>query len=427
MTYIAALRRFNLNVRLFLISTAIIGLTNFGGIFSTLFNLYLLRLGYTTQFIGTLNAVSSFAMFAACLPASMLTRRFGSRKTMLVGLFLNAFSSMLLQGAVFIPAAIRTAYLLISYTLNSFGLTLYLISSQPFLAEATTSVERGHAYSVQSSLWPLSGFIGSLLGGAIPGFFANLTGIPLTGPGPYQLTLWISSVLSAFAFLIMLPSQQPVPEPTPPAPARARPGTLALGVSHSRANDPTPIQTIAFLSAIVLFQITGEATIRMFLNVYLDDALATPTSLIGLILGIGQFIAGLGALLTPLFVKRLGKSLTFVVFSLAISLCMLPLIFIPTWYGAGMGYMGAIIMVQIARPALITIQMESVPNAYRALMSAATTMTASLGMGAISMLGGRMIPSFGYPAFFLVGAWLTALAAIGFWLYNKLIRGGNPL
>jgi hypothetical protein len=39
MTYLTALRRFNLNVRLFLISTAIIGLTTFGGFFATIFNL----------------------------------------------------------------------------------------------------------------------------------------------------------------------------------------------------------------------------------------------------------------------------------------------------------------------------------------------------------------------------------------------------
>jgi predicted MFS family arabinose efflux permease len=226
----------------------------------------------------------------------------------------------------------------------------------------------------------------------------------------------------------MLPTQQPAPEPTPSAPSpRAKPRAIVPGTSPSRANDPTPIQTIVFLSTIVLFQVTGEATLRMFLNVYMDEALVLPTSVIGLILGIGQLIAGLGALLTPLFTARLGKALTFVLFSLAISLCMLPLIFVPSWYGAGMGYMGAMMMVQIARPALITIQMESVPNTYRALMSAATTMTASVGMGMIGMLGGHMIPSFGYPSFFLVGAWLTALAAIGFWLYNKLIRGGTPL
>lgn len=64
MTYIAVLRRFNLNVRLFLVGAAIIGLTNFGGIFAALFNLYLLRLGYGTQFIGTVNAIGAFALVA---------------------------------------------------------------------------------------------------------------------------------------------------------------------------------------------------------------------------------------------------------------------------------------------------------------------------------------------------------------------------
>ena len=92
MTYIAVLRRFNLNVRLFLVGAAIIGLTNFGGIFAALFNLYLLRLGYGTQFIGTVNAIGAFALVATCWPASALERRFGSRNLVLAGLVLNIVS-----------------------------------------------------------------------------------------------------------------------------------------------------------------------------------------------------------------------------------------------------------------------------------------------------------------------------------------------
>ena len=423
MTYIAVLRRFNLNVRLFLVGAAIIGLTNFGGIFAALFNLYLLRLGYGTQFIGIVNAIGAFALVATCWPASALERRFGSRNLILAGLVLNIISSVLIQAAVFIPVVWRAEYILVFYALNSIGLALYLVNSQPFLAAATTSAERGHAFSVQAALWPLSGFAGSLLGGMIPGLITRLTGIPLTGPGPYQLTLWISSVFSVFAFVIMLPTRQPPPDspqythPNPVQPGiaqRQTTSTLFLGLS--------PYKIIALLSIVVAVQITGEGSVRAFMNVYLDNALSLPTTWIGLILGLGQLVAGLAALLTPLFTARMGNALTYVLFSLAISLCMLPLIFIPTWYGAGLGFMGTIMMVQIARPALITIQMESISPAYRTPMSAATTMTASLSMGLIGLLGGYMIPSYGYPAFFLIGAWLTALAALGFWLYLRMLR-----
>ena len=418
MSYFAVIRRFNRNVILFLIAAAIIGFTNFGGIFAAIFNIYLLRLGYDTQFIGSINAVGSIALVAACIPASFLERRLGSRRMILIGLTLFTFSNLFLQGAVFIPAAFRSIYIMTANALNYIGLAVYFVSSQPFLAASTTAMERGHAFSVQAAMWPLSGFIGSLLGGALPGFIARITGIPSIGPGPYQITLWIAAVFSVCALLIMLPTRQPLTEAEVAEIAQndevreqKQASSIFLGL--------TPYQIITLISVIVAVQITSEGALRSFLNVYLDDALSISTSWIGLILGFGQLIAGMGALLTPFFTARLGNAKTYILFTLGISLCMLPLIFIPTWYGAGMSYMGTIMMVQIARPALITIQMESVVPSYRAPMSAITTMAASLSAALISLLGGYMIPTFGYPSFFLVAAWLTALAACGFWLYLR--------
>lgn len=419
MTYLATIRRFNLNVRLFLIAAGIIGFTNFGGIFAALFNIYLLRLGYGAQFIGLINATGSVALVVACLPASLLERRFGSRNLIMAGLVFNIISSLFLQGAVFIPETVRSAYIIVANGLNYIGLALFLVSSQPFLTACTTTVERGHAFSVQAALWPLSGFLGSLLGGILPALIANLTGIPITGPGPYQITLWISAVISVCALLIMLPTNQPVAETK----ENDQAGTTST-TKHPRSAEIffglTPYQIIALLSIIVAVQITSEGSLRSFLNVYMDDALSMSTTWIGTILGFGQLIAGIGALLTPFFTARLGNAKTYILFSLGISLSMLPLIFIPTWYGAGLGYMGTIMMVQIARPALITIQMESVSSVHRASMAAVTTIAASLSTALISMLGGYMIPAYGYPSFFLVAAWLTALAACGFWFYLRI-------
>jgi predicted MFS family arabinose efflux permease len=327
-------------------------------------------------------------------------------------------SNFLLQGAVLIPEALRSVFILVANALNFTGLAIYFVSCQPFLAASTTPMERGHAFSIQAAAWPLSGFIGSLVGGALPGFIARITGIPLTSPGPYQLTLWAAAISSVCALLVMLPTYQPliVHQGSNQAPDKNREEPSS---SNAMFTGLTPYHIIAVISVVVAGQITGEGSLRSFLNVYMDDALFISTARIGLILGFGQLIAGLGALLTPFFTARLGNANTYILFSLGITLCMLPLILIPTWYGAGMSYMGTIMMVQIARPALITIQMESVTPSYRGAMSAVTTMAASLSTALISLLGGFMIPIYGYPSFFLVAAWITALAAIGFWIYLR--------
>jgi MFS family permease len=422
MSYLAILRRFNLNVRLFMISTAIMGFTSFGGIFAALGNLYLLRMGYGTQFIGTMNAVGALIMVMACFLSSTLEHRFGSRNLTMVGLSIITFASFLLQAAVFIPADLRSVYILVANSFNSIGLGFFLVNSQPFLAASTTTIERGHAFSIQSALWPISGFAGSLVGGMLPGIISQVTGISMEAPGAYQMTLWISTVISAFALLFMLPTRQPVqtqvdetsPENTLKNPAPA--------ISSTRLFPGfTPYHIIILISIVVAVQMAGEGSVRTFGNVYLDDGLNLPTTWIGLILGFSQLFAGLAALLTPVFTSRLGNANTYVFFTIGISLCMLPLIFIPTWYGAALGYTGAIMMVQIARPALMTIQMESVASQYRAPMAAFTTMAASLSMGLVGLLGGFMIPTLGYPAFFLTTAWLTGLAALGFWSVLRII------
>ena len=68
-TYLHVLRDFNRDVRLYLITTMLIGLTVDGGVYTVLFNLYLLRLGYGPEFIGLVNG-SGMLLFAssACPP-----------------------------------------------------------------------------------------------------------------------------------------------------------------------------------------------------------------------------------------------------------------------------------------------------------------------------------------------------------------------
>ena len=50
--YLAMLRRFERNVRLYLVAGGVLGFTTAGGVFAVLMNLYVLRLGFDIQFVG---------------------------------------------------------------------------------------------------------------------------------------------------------------------------------------------------------------------------------------------------------------------------------------------------------------------------------------------------------------------------------------
>ena len=68
--------RFNRDVRLYLVTAGLVGFC-WIGIYLVLFNLYLLRLGYGPEFIGTVNAAGSLAYAVFSLPAGALGGRWG--------------------------------------------------------------------------------------------------------------------------------------------------------------------------------------------------------------------------------------------------------------------------------------------------------------------------------------------------------------
>ena len=75
-----ALRAFHADVHKYLFAVSIVGFSYFGFV-SVLLNLYLLRLGYGTDFIGVVNGSIAFAFAASSLPAGALGSRLGMRRT----------------------------------------------------------------------------------------------------------------------------------------------------------------------------------------------------------------------------------------------------------------------------------------------------------------------------------------------------------
>ncbi|HWQ15356.1 MAG TPA: MFS transporter, partial [Roseiflexaceae bacterium] len=170
--YLYALRRFSRDVRLYLITAALIGFTIFGGIYTVLLNLYLVRLGYGPAFVGLVNAAGPLAMALFCLPAGALGGRWGSRRAMIAGLCLSIPGFGLLPLAEFVPPSFRAGWLLATYIVGHLGFALYIVNANPFLTGITTTHGRNHVFSVQAALWPLAGFAGSLVGGMLPGLLA---------------------------------------------------------------------------------------------------------------------------------------------------------------------------------------------------------------------------------------------------------------
>jgi MFS family permease len=403
--YVRAVRQFNRDVLLYLVATALLGFSVFSGIYPVLFNLYLLRLGYGTELIGLANSVVMLT-FAICSPAAGLVTRIvvggrplGARRTMIIGLSIVTAGYALLSVVEYIPDGQRSGWLIASGFVRALGFALYWVNARPFLMTVTNEEDRYHVYSVQGAVMPLAGFVGSLVGGGLPGLFANGLGVSLNSPVPYRYPLWIASAFLVPTLLAILKMRE------------FDDGQAGGRVGRFRG---MPWDVIGLLALVILLQSAGQGTMYSFFNVYLDTELDVATSRIGTISAVGRLLAGIGALGTPALIARLGHKRMLFWGSLGVGVGLLPLALIRHWVAAGLGYLGVVVLFSITLPAMNIFQMELVAPRWRTTMSGATAMASGLSSFVVTLAGGYVIAGLGYRTFFLAGAALTVAGALLF-------------
>jgi MFS family permease len=403
MTTFSAFRRLDRNVRLLLFAAGLTGMTVLGGIFGVLFNLFILRLGYGTEFIGLVNATGLLAFAAPSLLAGWLGSRWGTRPTLILGLAITAVGYGLLSLTDLLPTTVRDVWLLTTNIVGSAGSAIYIVNTGPFLAEMTKPDERAHALSAQVAVWPLAGFIGSLLGGTMPGLFAQLLVLVPTDPAVYRYTMLVAS-------LLVLPSIYALLQTRVVAPDR---------VDKALAASPAPTRFIILVALTVALQVSAEGVAMIFFNVYLDRALNVPVAQIGLLLALARLGSVPAALATPMLIERWGTRRTYIISSTGIAIAVLPLALIPHWLAAEIGFLGVVAMASIGRSAMSTYQMGLVPARWRSMMSATATTGVGLSFSALSLAGGYAIGSVGYPTLFLTSAACTLAGVLVYMLFVR--------
>jgi fucose permease len=399
-SYLQALRQFSRPVRLYLVSSALFGFTIFGGIYTLLLNLYLLRLGYGPDFVGVVNGAGMLALALFAIPAGSLGNRWGSRRALIVGLSLIVIGLALLPLAELVPVTFRGAWLVGTYMVAWLGVAMYFVNTNPFLMGVTTPVERAHVFSVQAALWPVAGFAGSFAGGILPGSLAGPLRVGLDHPALYRYPLLFAAVLLIPSVLAM---------------RAARDAGRGEQPAVARVEGTAPYRPIVLLSLVTFLQLAGEGATRSFFNVYLDNALGIPTARIGILMGASQLLAVPAALATPLLALRLGNRDTVMAASYGMALSLLPVALVAHSAAAGLGLIGLTAMASIRRPAISVYGMEIVATPWRTAMSSATTMAVGLSWCLVAAGGGYLITNLGYRSFFLAAAGVTAAGAFLFW------------
>ena len=418
-----AFHAFHADVYKYLFAASIVGFSYFGFV-SVLLNLYLLRLGYGTDFIGLVNGGIAFAFAASSLPAGALGSRLGMRRMAATGMALLTVGMTLVPVAgSLLSGAARDVGIIAMRVLSGMGFSFYLVNAYPYLVAATGPRERTYAFAIMAGLPPLTGFAGSLISGVLPGLVAPLLGVDLTHPAPFAVAL-------IFAGVILLPTIPAVArtsdrEPAPRRPPRAEAGRSA---STERTAESALYLLIFLLACTALLRSAGEGAARAFFNVYLELDLATSPARIGLLLAVGQVVAGPAALVAPALAARTGKVPVIVVTGLCTAAGMVLMATVSHWAAAGIGFTLVVGLRAITQSVSSVLHMEIVPASRRTVTSGLVAMATGLGFMSISFGGGYLIPDIGFPGFYLLAAAITAAGAVIFWLFFRVPRGeyGKP-
>lgn len=399
-----------------LLSQASLGFSFFG-IYAVLFNLYLLRLGYDLKFIGLANGVGQLCFAVASLLAGLVGRYWGNRRMMILGMSLNLLGFGLLPLIRFNQPVLESIWLTATYSMAWIGLAVLIVNMIPFLMDVTNSAERNHVFALIGAILPLSAFIGSIVAGILPGFFATMLDLSLDEPTPYRYPLLVSAGLFIPGLLVLLATTE----------VKARHQKKPTFNINQKQFAAAPIGLISLLTFVMLFMRTGEGAARTFFNVYLDAGLQVSTALIATLSAAGQLLAVPAALTAPFIIARLGLGRTIIFGSLAMACSLLPLALLSHWASAGLGFIGVIVLVSIVVPAFGVYHQEVVPLQWRTTMSGASMVALGLSWALITLGGGYMIMRLGYRSFFLTSAILTAAGGLLLWAYSHFSHQKKPL
>jgi predicted MFS family arabinose efflux permease len=376
-----------------------LGFAGYVGIYVVLFNLYLSRLGYGTEFIGLANGIAIFCHAFLCLPAGALGRQWGVRRAVMMGTGVAGLGLALLPLAELMTGDVRSIWIIVTYTLAWGGAAFYLVNNVPFLIAVTDIRARNHIFSMAAAMGAIAAFAGSLAGGLLPGLFAPWLSLSLDLPDAYRYSLLVGA---AVWLLMLLPLQRTAivqPEET-----------TATGTSASKA----PYLLIVIMVLFTLLRVSADGTGRNFFNVYLDAGLQVPTATIGMIMAFGQLLAVPAALVMPLLAARWGRERTIALFTFGLALCLVPMASIPNWGAAAFSYMTLVALVAVIAPLSTVFSQEAVHPSWRSTMSGAFMMANGLGLAWTAIGGGYIIASAGYATLYWLGALLAALSAMLF-------------
>ncbi len=426
--YVQAFGRFQRNAQLYLISNALSGVS--AGILLVLYNLYLVSLGYKTDFIGLVLFSGTLGAGLAIFPAGLCIDRFGGKIVLIV---MTLLFGIIGAGQILFRQPLP---LLASGFVAGVITAFFLVVNAPYLTTNSTPDERSHLFSLNIVVQLGTMVLGEVLGGVLPQELRLVPWLMASLPAQIHWLLASQSVARSYqlsllaAGLIAVPSLIPlfflsddrkqvygsdashedVIHRTRVLQFRKWYKTLTLIRPHLIITTPF----FALLLAWILVGL-GAGLFIPYFNVYFVQHLGASSALFGLIDGGANGINALLTLVAPLLAMRFGKINTVVLTRLVSIPLLLTIGFTGMVPLAALLYLFRQGTMDMSNGVFQVYSMEAVPEQRRGVANSGYQVAMQVSWAATTPLGGLLIAHAGYTPVFISGAVLYLLAIALLW------------
>lgn len=406
-------------------------------------------LGYELPFLGVLGSSAIIIAGIVALPLLWLVSRIGFWWALVINALLQTISI-----AIFGLWPERWPLLMAS-ALTGVGGALYQMSSVPFMIRVSDNHTRDHLFSANFAVNIGVGGFGSLIGGLLAVWLAQLLGVPEGSATAYQAVFLVASaglLLSLVPLLLLYRVAEQVRSHEPTA---SDPATSTEQSSAEAGSDPPERAATEFWLwhgwavmidnladvvplikripqpwygalrrpwPIVRFMIppliiaSGAALLIPYLNLFFTQRFEIGEDTLGAIFAVLGLSAGLAALLGPLISIRLGKMQTILV-TQGLSLPFLFILgFVPLlWVAVGAAVMRQALF-NMSSPLYDAYAMERTPEVLRPTVIAAINGSFAAGYLVMPLVSTSIQRDYGFAPLFLMTGSCYALAMVANYL-----------
>lgn len=395
--YVNNIRRFSRNARLYLTYSLAEGLGS--GIWTVMFNLYLLWAGLDLKFVGLLFAINMLFHGFFAFPAGLIGDKIGRRRTF----FLATITSIIFRVAILFTLNPTTLIVLTVFRGMAEG--FHAVTGSPFMMENSEPEERPHLFSLNFSLAMLSNFVGFLSAGFLPLFWAGMLAVPSMDPAAGRWAL-VTSLPLTFAALIPL-----------------------MLMREKRLELVDSFKDLFTLKNVVHFSIMAKLGLCSlllglsfgfmtgFFSVFFQAHRGATTEQTGTIMAIGALSGAAAILLSPVLQKKWGKIKTLLVSQLISVPFVMFMVLSGNLYLVGFFYLMRGAFYSISMPIRNQVAMELVTTKERATTNGFTHMWFDLGGTFPAVIAGVLMAAGNFVAPFSMAAGSSALGAILFFIF----------